>query len=262
MIVKKNNNFAFTVAEILIVLLIISIIAIATTGIDKVRSYYTNKFMYYAAVVNLQQSVGNLIADGCLPADVASGYCLGIKSLPYNTSAARGGFCKRLADVLNIQGSANCAAAATSSSFIDTNLNFATNNGQRYFNLNNSISASTYYVVYIDIDGKKGSGTLNKDVFEFHIYPDGRVYPAYNSVSSTGPNSTTYLSASSIYYDTSGNTHLVSNGVTYYQAVCDATGVYDPSAGSTCSSTTNFTTYCDVANGKNPCSVILNKPSF
>lgn len=64
----------FTVAEVMVVVCIIGVIAAATIGIQKLRTDYTNKFMYYAAVKNLKEVVAELIAVGSTTTNLPNNY--------------------------------------------------------------------------------------------------------------------------------------------------------------------------------------------
>lgn len=237
-----KKTLGFTVAEILVTLLIISIIAMASFGIVKFKNRYTNKLMYYSAVKNLMASVGNVIAEGCTASDVSNNYCYETKALPFKgTSAGARSFCNRLVEEVNTAGPDSCSAG----SFIITN-------GQRFFNFNNDVTIPTNpYTIYIDIDGTQGAGTLNKDVMAFHVYLDGTVFPVYNAGSKIGPDSTDYLTAS-VKYEANETKHWVVKSVTYHDAVCAATGNYE---GNVCQQNDD----CKPATN-HACEVIINKP--
>lgn len=243
MVRHYKKNLGFTVAEILVTLLIISIIAMASFGIIKIKDRYTKKLMYYSAVKNLMASVGNLIAEGCTASDVSSNYCYKIKALPYKgTSAGVRSFCNRLVEEVNTAGPDSCSTGS-----------FTITNGQRFFNFNQDVALDdSPYTIYIDIDGTQGPGTLNNDVMAFHVYLDGTVFPVYNAGSKIGPDSTDYLTAS-VKYEADETTHWVAKSVTYHDAVCAATGNYDrPPYKTDCTQASSCQTYS--------CEVIINKP--
>lgn len=59
---KKKH--AFTVAEIMVVVMIIAVVASSTIGISKIRADYMNKFMYYSTFTSLKKAVSELITEG------------------------------------------------------------------------------------------------------------------------------------------------------------------------------------------------------
>lgn len=238
---------AFSLAEIMIAMLILSIITAATIGVVKMQNTTISKFMTYAAFTNLKQGVGQLIAEGCSATDISSAYCTIAKQLPvkgHSTAGARS-LCDRLLDAFNTVGTATngCNAATTSANFSNTYLNFTTTNGQRFFNLGPDPTAGQY-TVYIDIDGTRRSGVLDTDVVSFAVYSDGTVYPLGIAATSTD-----YLSAS-----VKTGTTIVDFGVSYKEALCEATGAYLPLGCGAYSQAAACT--------GGICEVILNKPKY
>jgi len=63
-----ENNYketkAFTLAEIMVVVTIVAVVAASTVGIQKIKTDYVNKFMYYAAFTNLKLAASEMIAEG------------------------------------------------------------------------------------------------------------------------------------------------------------------------------------------------------
>lgn len=260
---------AFTVAEILIVIMIVGIIAIgfinaAKTGI----TYYLNKFNYYYAFTNLTNGVAELAAAGCTSADNSAGYCAAesgvTPSLAYPAAAPDRGFCYRLADIYNTVGNVQCDSTTVPEISIDAENvantayfptrtpNFKVSNGLSFYNFGTD-STSSNYTVYLDIDGPKRKSVLNTDVMPFIVNTSGTVTPYYLS---PGANSTNYLSASVYYTDSNNNTIWVpgATSVSYYEAVCLKDGSYN---GTSCTAPTQAT-----ACSSNSCSVIINKPGF
>jgi len=255
---------AFTLAEVTITFTIIAIVVIAGLNINKAKKNYETKFMTYAAFTNLQQLVGELMAEGCTTTDTTGdfvlGYCDGAKYLPkiaYTTSSTRN-LCARLTDKINTIGTVNCGATNvtnTTTSFDSTHyttfLNFQTTNGLRFFNFNTTAP----YTIYVDVNGSKGSGVLGTDVVSFTVNTDGSAYPTVNTAAAT---STNYLSTSVRY----GGSSWLERGVTYKQAACNVgtlSGAYCAASGSI-PAYSQDTTNCPSAN--NTCEVVLDKPSF
>lgn len=247
-----NPLKAFTMAEVMISIMIMSVLAMATIGINKSRTTYINKYMYYSAFTNLTAGIGELIAAGCTATDVTNGICATTKTLPIKGHDAVNsrGLCDRIVDIFNTVGTINCNLTTAPANYTDSNLNFTTTNGARYFGFGVD-PVSSVYTVYIDIDGKSRNATLNQDVMKFFVQTDGTIYPD-SSTANIGPNNTNYLSASVSYVDSSGNTIWLERGVTYKQAVCDAKGVYY--AAVSCSINPTCST--------NICSVTTDKPGY
>ena len=54
----------FTLAEVMVVVLIFAVVSVSTMMITKSKNNYVNKYMSYTAFTNLQEGIGELIADG------------------------------------------------------------------------------------------------------------------------------------------------------------------------------------------------------
>lgn len=238
---------AFTLAEIMIVFAVLSIITAVALNIVTPNPENLYRKQYYYAYMNLKNAVGELIAEGCSATDVSSGYCDSVKALPkqgYYAAATTRGFCYRLTEAINTVGTITCNAtgATTSSAFLDANVNFISSNGLRFFNFNTTASSSTPYTIYVDMDGTNGNHTLGTDVFPFTVTTAGSVYPYYSSTdadASVGATSKDYMRARVTYTNGSG----VLRNATYTQdfitdsvwdfrtATCLATGSYGGSTG-------------------------------
>lgn len=268
--INKNSNrktaqcstlIAFTLAEVMLTLFIMGIVGSFVININKSRTNYVNKFMYYSAFNNLQQGIGEIIGEGCRAEDLAatpSPYCAASKALPLiGHNADSRGLCDRLSDLYNTTGPIDCTQTGT------TTPNFATKNDARYFNLGSN-AVSNSYTVYIDIDGTKRTGTLGVDLLPFFVTTAGVVYPYYVASDATGASNgatlTGYLSTNVAYKNASGVYVFVDNGVSYYTAVCEKNGTY---YGSSCSAATvtTYTNNCAPATG-HTCEVIINKPGY
>lgn len=259
---QKQRQKGFTLAEMMIVITIIAIVSVITIRIQKSRTYYETRFMTYSAYMNLKRAAGELLADG-YELSPSTGI---IKSLPTiaNKAAADAsypiGLCQRITDIMNISGSANCTPTANDgTNFNAATANFITTNGQRFYNFGGSPGYPTanVYTVYVDINGSKsGGGVLYKDVIKFTINTNGTVLPVHTAVvaNQTAADNPNYMTASVKYTDTSGNVIVVSSGVDFYTATCDATGSYN---GTSCA-TAKYTTTC----ASNPCEVYINKPGY
>lgn len=236
---------AFTLAEVMIVLAILSIATVVAFKVITPSPDNIYRKQYYYAYTNIKNAVGELIADGCSATDVTNTYCDSVKSLPKQGHYADSrGFCDRLTDKLNTVGTINCSAtgATATANFVDANVNFIASNGLRFFNFNTTASSSTPYTIYIDMDGTNGNHTLGVDVFPFTVTTAGSVYPYYNSGNadaSTGATSEDYLRARVTYTNGSGvlrNATYTQDWITdsvwdFRTATCLATGSYGGSAG-------------------------------
>lgn len=161
---------AFTLSEIMVVLFVISVIALATYKISASRTDYVYKYMHAAALRNLKRGVGEIIADGTTSAGVTT------KTLPTDGPT----FCAKFAELANTVGTINCSQIidAVNPVFDLTTANFIGSNGIRFFNFGSNpvgTAPNQVYKVYVDIDGAKGSSTLNKDVWPFCISMKGRI---------------------------------------------------------------------------------------
>jgi len=199
---------AFTLAEIAVVFVIIALIAVVGIKITKSGTNLINKYMSYAAFINLKQGMGELIADDAtLPA-------YGVAPTTHD------GLCEKLTDVINTIGDVSCSLTATAASnFKTATPNFVTANGIRYFNFGSNADADGIYTIYVDIDGSKRNGVLNEDVLAFNIYLNGCVIPEKTSVAA---NSINYITAVIQYKDSSGATVRPLQGVSYREALCKA----------------------------------------
>lgn len=172
--------------------------------------------------------------------------------------------CNRFTTTLNTVGAISCANVATST-FDDTNVNFTSSNGVKYYNmganptnLSSNDLTEQVYTIYIDIDGNRGKSNLNEDVMAFTMDRAGLVLPLANS---KGANDTNYLSTSIKYTNSSGTVSWLSRNVPYRQAICQS-GEYTNS--NYCGAQSTYTTAyskrseCNVANAK--CEVVINKP--
>lgn len=167
---------AFTLSEIMVVLVVISIVALATFKITASRTDYIYKYMHAGALRNLKRGIGELIADGIY--DSATGKT--IKQLPTMGNVDGTGFCQRFAELTNTVGTINCAQTVEdgTTDFSNKVPNFIASNGIKFYNFGSNATGTAplqLYKVYLDIDGPKGTSTLNKDVWPFWINVKGQI---------------------------------------------------------------------------------------
>lgn len=264
---------AFTVAEVLMALCIISILAIVLIkDVQLKRSQFLNNFMAYSAFSNLNDNIQILVRDGCTDDEVTDGLCESKSYLPEKAVSSGRGLCERIAQNFNIIGDAHCASTGDASTdpsvildgttdFSSLNPTFIVSNSMKFYNIQTdpvTINASNIlYTVYVDIDGEQRNSRLGEDVIKLNIRTDGVTLPAYNT---TAANTTGYLSASIKYFDSGDNkTKLVSgtNNLNYQTAYCGAKGQYFDLS---CSANTYYSSLCNDAS--KACAVVLNRPTF
>lgn len=243
----NKTNKAFTIAEIMIVLVIIGIISTWTYGITQSKaSYYKTRYMAYSAFMNLQNGIGLLLTAGCNSNNVAVCPKPGDTSLPivgHDTNSPPFGLCDRLIPSATSTGAYNTLGKIYCDPILQPTIvipsgtlnfssytpNFTTTNGMMFYNFSsNPDPISKLYTVYVDIDGKsQGSSSINSDVIAFTFGTDGKIVPAYNTVAATNP---AYLPASAGYINSSETYVGVDNGVGYQTAYCDVYGTYPNAA--------------------------------
>lgn len=275
MLEKKWYKKAFTVAEVMMALLIISVLAIVLIkDVQLKRSQFLNNFMAYSAFTNFNDNVQILVRDGCTDAEVTATLCAEKNSLPNKAVSSGRGLCERLADNFNIIGNAHCASTGNPSTdpsvivggttdFSSLNPNFTVSNGMKFYNLQTDpvqVNISNLlYTVYVDIDGSQRKSKLGDDVIQFNIRTDGVILPAYDT---TAANTTGYLSASIKYFDKDADPPAFvfvsgTNNLNYQSAYCGAKGQY---FNHSCSANTYYTGTCiDVSKA---CTVVINRPTF
>lgn len=257
--IKNKNKFGFTLAEVMVVFTIIAIVAVVSSKIVKSQMNFATKYLYYAAFTNMQSVVGNLVADGYKFTDniVHTGLWTTWDN-PTATATTSVGVCQRMVKVLNLinvdtLNQFYCTPTfASNTDFKAATPNFITINGMRYFNSGNAPSP---YKIYIDINGNKGKGVLDDDVFAFLISTNGVVRPDPASVAS---DSTKYLSTTYRYWDTTNSKYvIVDRNASFKTAVC-ATGVSATVPVYSCSVAVD--SHCSTT--PNLCDFSVNPPSF
>lgn len=194
MTVVNKKVAAFTLAEIIIVLVITAIVSVITIKILASRNNYVYRYAYNASLRVLRMSIGNLIADGTPdPSSPDPAHPNLMKRLPsVATDAQKDGFCDRMAELLNTIGDVHCERKydtlrnpylASAKPFAADQANFILSNGMRFFNMGANPNHNLY-TIYIDIDGARGNGTLHNDTSN----PNGDVYPFYIDICGTFQN--------------------------------------------------------------------------
>jgi len=265
---NKIKLTAFTLAELLVVFVIIGVILSATAGIYKAQLKVAKKYQYYAAFTNLKHATAEIIADG-FDTDTTLPIKTIVKYLPdkgnFDNTATQpdglsNGLCQRISNLINTVGTVNCNLTKTTEPFAKSEANFIATNGIRFFNFgvaNHTNSApnadaTDFFIVYVDIDGDKGTGMLNDDVHAFKIYRSNQVIPYYNNDANSAGMLTEFASTT-LRYENAGNYVLIDTGVPYLEAACHA-GVI---SGDDCPVAWAVKdTLCDT----NVCEVVINRP--
>lgn len=234
---NKNINFkaAFTIAEVMIVFVIISfVVMVGVRTIHESFDKNLNKFMYYSAFENLKSAVAETLAIN--------------STIDFATTSGTT-FCTYLTDVINTIGTITCSATGTTD-FPSLTPNFTASNGMKFYNF--GAAATPPYTIYVDIDGPRRTSTLDTDVMEFTITSDRTVLPAAGSVAS---DSTDYLTASVTYLNTGlGRLDWFVQNVSYKNAACTAGKI----TGAAYCGTYTAETAC--VDGTYECNVVINKP--
>lgn len=175
--ISVKKEFAFTLMELMIALVIVGIVSVVTVKILASRSDYIYKYMYNATLKDLKMGIGTLIAEG-IPDAKGSLY----KYLPdKGHTTDEDGFCDRLTSLMNTLGPTDCSRTVDSVGPFDlTTANFITTNGMRFFNFG-AASTDNMFTIYVDIDGAKGKSQLNSDVYRFWIDRCGQILTSYST---------------------------------------------------------------------------------
>lgn len=272
--ILNKKHLAFTLAEIMITLVITSIILAATYSIGKQKvDSYDSRYMYYATLMSLKEAFADMKASGCIAADLPA-VCQNTKMLPSlgHTGDERG-LCDRLAGYYNVPGGAgNCSATdfATPQTQIlsSTTPNFTASNGARFYNLNSTSNVINSKEFYVDFDGPRGTTKWGTDLTCFNVdLISGGVAPCIDLAGNTPASSTAYLSLSVYYRDKATNSRIyVNENVPFCQAACTAFGgkIWGNNFSSYCSTAANcggsYTQSASCTGGE--CEVEINKPSF
>jgi hypothetical protein len=122
------------------------------------------------------------------------------------------------------------------------------------------------FTIFVDINGKKGSGTLWEDVFPFYVSSNGRVYPGYpldgekgsnttNNTQQYGGNNAKLLPVDVYYFDTSSGTKkkkVAYSNISYARALCIMNKVsqYSPYCSNLGTKFKNTSSACGSSSGK------------
>lgn len=205
---SKKNISAFTLAETLIVILVVAIISLTTIAITKTQINFAEQMAAYATVKNMQSIITELIATS------GAG-----KQLPAKGYVGDGtGLCEKIVHIVNTMGTVDCTTNVTTG-FTNANKNFKLSNASMFYNLGADPDANGTFTIFVDIDGSnRGKSVLDTDVLKFMITKTGDVV-----LDSAAATNKSLISASVKYEDyTSGARKIgyVANSVTFKEAVC------------------------------------------
>jgi hypothetical protein len=229
-------------AEIVVTIMIMAIIAGVTLRITKARTDMISSYLYYGAYENLRIVVSEIIANNTanqssLP---ASNICNEFKSfVNLSNKLDKSDVCK----------DSNPSVTAGTADFSGLTPDMVWNNGTKVYNLRNTpppqiaeLNNVPGYTIYIDIDGDKNNSVLNEDVFQFYLPETGQVVPVFDS--SMDEAAQRHYLETSVQYDTYNAQGRVINwlvkSTSYKNAACQA-GVIQ---GTYCGSITKNTAKC------------------
>lgn len=167
----KAKRSAFSLSEILIILLIMSLITVLMLQNMK-NSKLGYKTLYYFTLKNVQQSSGELVSES--------------KSSSLDADDAT--FCSKLIRVFNTVGydsvcgpqysgsSLTAPFAGLSESVLDTP-SFVISNGQRFYISTRVPVVPGYRIVNVDLNGKASPNVADRDIVAFAIFDNGEVLP-------------------------------------------------------------------------------------
>lgn len=179
---------AFTMAEVLITLAILAIIAAFIIPILIETTPNENRILYKKMFHEIATGVQNLINDNSKYAEPKAGFLT-----PMDETK---GFCDEFVAMINTVGNVDCTASAAPSNGDKTGYNFITTNGAKLWGFGGTAFASgtgagctaepkdgdtCYITVYIDTNGDAGpnrlatAGDYDADRFKMRLYASGKV---------------------------------------------------------------------------------------
>ena len=293
---KKNFfRLGFTLAEIVITMLIISVVVAMSIKVSKSKLSNTKSYVYYSAytvldnaskdMLEVYDETNNLYIDS--PGGTSSN--TSVVTLPRKGA----NYCSEFASIVNtssqlINGGQECTGdsiSASTTDFSSRKPDIVLSNGIKIFNLRqnpaqiallrNNTNSLFYvtgggtqmdidesgYTVYVDIDGSGGNSVLWDDVYPFYITMSGKVYPAYNmAMGATGKN---FLTAS--VYDESVGYHngrigrWIRKSVNFKEAACQSG--FAKEATSYCRNSAAVATHNDCKSDLHDCKILVLPPS-
>lgn len=221
----SNLKKAFTLAEVFIAMVILSVLVSVSVAFFTSKKDYEREYMYYSAYLNLTKVIDSALMNEKYLKDAATPYVeettCGTTAAPYKCRAFKstsGTLCKVLSEYFNTTGTVNCSTATTTA-----NPSFKLSNGMEFTFRALGVSSNSgklartpgaesleqaetdYYNFLVDINGKgKGEDLTNYECFVFFVTRSGKVLPDYGQVS--GLRGYEYTPAG---MDAAGNTSLM-----------------------------------------------------
>ena len=178
---------AFTLAEILVSLVVIGVVAAILIPMLSANSPQKERVMYKKAVYSMQEALSTAMND--------IGYSSGSPNVgidpndSYWAGVDAGKFCNSVANAMNTIGGVSCGAAGDKDS-----PNFVTTNGIKWWGLGgNPVEKNADKTIYVDVNGDAGPGTPGVDILKLNVKYDGRVVTPQSTETdtTTGTNWTT-----------------------------------------------------------------------
>jgi len=211
---------AFTLTEIIIAIIVMTVIAAVTLRITKAHTDMIVSYLYYGTYDNLRTVVAQIVAN----------------NTNNSTSLDGLGLCDEFKKLVNMSNTLTDTQVCHGTTSISDSTDFANAipdivlaNGMRIYNVQNVMTDNhylgLYYRLYVDINAGKNDSVLWEDIFPFIILPNGHVIPEYpRDGTEAGGNSTHYLETSVQYdsYDTNGNRHVswLEKSIPFNRAAC------------------------------------------
>lgn len=173
---KKHCNKAFTLAEVLVSMAIIGVVASLTIpSIVKNHQKQTWITGYKSAYSIINQAVKTIIADnnGVMPILSASDLTVYEGFKPYLKVAKTCEHVNPLGDCL--ASGYKYLSGGAFNSFGYASYSLVTTNGMSIFFMGDSTGVNVY--LWVDINGRKGPNTSGKDLHQFIVYNTGEVKP-------------------------------------------------------------------------------------
>ena len=259
---KILNKSGYTLAEVIITMIIVSIVISVSMKATKTRLTNIKMYTYYSAYTTLSDVNREIFSDFDLcdnaymltPGGGAITDCNTVPQSPATLPRLGSNFCSKFVSLVNTRGSVNgsneCngdAVSESDSSFGSKKPDVILSNGMKVYNIRQNpakiaklsgnsrgknyvtgsgqtINIDEYgYTAYVDIDGDSGNSILWEDVYPFYVTMSGRLYPAYNMA--LGGAGKDYLQMG-LYYETlneSGRkTNWLAKSATFKEVACKA----------------------------------------
>lgn len=191
---------AFTLAEVFIAMVILSVLVSVCVTFFTSKKDYEREYFYYSAYLNLVKVVDSALLNEKYLKDAATPYVeetqCGTTAAPYKCRAFKstnGTLCNVFSDYFNTTGAVNCAAAGSAAA-----PSLRLTNGMEIFfnpigagNVNNrfqnhadlTAAEKEVFTFNVDINGHgQGEDRENYDIMKFFVTRSGKVVPDFGPV--------------------------------------------------------------------------------